>query len=294
MAGGPAIAGEAVAQERAATAAEFERLHERVAELEVLLAEANATPGRGRLPRPPIDPLAGRAGHSINAIAASREGLAIYDAEERLVFCNDVYVGLYPALADVLKPGISFETVIRVAIGRGRHPEAAGRRDGHRSPPVASDGPLIEFAHRQVRVIFRYTSYYYKTLHRTLNPEHLQDGVLQSIQLDVLSLLWLKQDARGPLWPIIDVEQRDLVQLDIPRFTAYTNDEGMSLATGQWIEGCFAKPSYEAVRDRLEQLGEEDLDRQVRLIRKSLASEAVAPTMVSSPSEVEAQAFSDG
>ena len=46
MAGGPAIAGKALARERAAAAAEFERLRERVAELESkdnsLLAEANS------------------------------------------------------------------------------------------------------------------------------------------------------------------------------------------------------------------------------------------------------------
>jgi PAS domain S-box-containing protein len=69
-------------------------------------------------------------GWPTEAIEALSEGLAIYDADERLVFCNEEYRRTLPRLAalGILQPGISFSDILRTGIARGFVP--AGYRDG--------------------------------------------------------------------------------------------------------------------------------------------------------------------
>jgi class 3 adenylate cyclase len=55
-----------------------------------------------------------------HAIESISEGFSLYDAEDRLVICNNRYhEQLYPGMSDDVKPGMSFEAVIRAAIERG-------------------------------------------------------------------------------------------------------------------------------------------------------------------------------
>jgi PAS domain S-box-containing protein len=48
-----------------------------------------------------------------DAIENISEGFAIYDAEERLVMCNQRYREMFPGSADVIKPGTRFEDIVR-------------------------------------------------------------------------------------------------------------------------------------------------------------------------------------
>ncbi len=52
------------------------------------------------------------------AIDGISDGFAIYDPEDRLVLCNDQYQALYPDIADVLVPGVTFEQVLRALAER--------------------------------------------------------------------------------------------------------------------------------------------------------------------------------
>ena len=55
-----------------------------------------------------------------DAIESISEGFSLYDADDRLVICNSRYhEQLYPGMSDVVKPGTSFEAVIRAAVERG-------------------------------------------------------------------------------------------------------------------------------------------------------------------------------
>ena len=54
-----------------------------------------------------------------SAIAVISEGFALYDAEDRLVTCNDRYRTLFTEAADVITPGTPFETILRTAAERG-------------------------------------------------------------------------------------------------------------------------------------------------------------------------------
>ena len=56
--------------------------------------------------------------HLAKAIETISDGFAIYDAEDRLVLCNDQYRALYPGLADVLVPGTDYEHILRALVER--------------------------------------------------------------------------------------------------------------------------------------------------------------------------------
>ncbi|MFQ5541982.1 MAG: type 2 lanthipeptide synthetase LanM, partial [Candidatus Binatia bacterium] len=147
-----------------------------------------------------------------------------------------------------------------------------------RGSVVAPDGPVSTLAHQPVRFIFRATSIYQSILLRTQHPSVLRDGADQSIQLDMLSKPLLKGPAKHLLWPLLQEERQALERLDIPRFVACSDDDGLSTNAGGRIEHCFIKPSYNLVLDRLNQLCDEDLDRQLSLIRDSLSSRSADKT----------------
>ena len=83
------------------------------------------------------------------AIENISEALSLYDAEDRLVMCNNKYrTLLYPGDAAEISPGMTFESIIRRAAELGYVKDAAGRVEEwvrerlarHREP----DGPHIQ------------------------------------------------------------------------------------------------------------------------------------------------------
>ncbi|MFQ5755719.1 MAG: PAS domain S-box protein [Acidiferrobacterales bacterium] len=64
-----------------------------------------------------------------SAVENLEDGLAFYDSEDRLVFCNEAYRRLHPAIRDMLKPGVLFEDLVRAHARRGQIPEAIGREE---------------------------------------------------------------------------------------------------------------------------------------------------------------------
>ena len=56
----------------------------------------------------------------VDAIESLADGFVIYDAEDRLVICNEKYKEFYHKSADLLVPGASFEQIIREGALRGQ------------------------------------------------------------------------------------------------------------------------------------------------------------------------------
>ena len=56
-----------------------------------------------------------------SAVDTLDEALVIFDREDRLVFCNQRYRDCYPLVRDLIRPGVSFETLVRAwrALGGG-------------------------------------------------------------------------------------------------------------------------------------------------------------------------------
>jgi len=61
-----------------------------------------------------------------DALDSISEGFVLFDADGRLLVCNDRYRQAYPNIADVLVPGVTFEEILRVAAERGGHGEGQG------------------------------------------------------------------------------------------------------------------------------------------------------------------------
>lgn len=62
------------------------------------------------------------------AIESINEGFVLFDADDRLVRCNQKYRELYAMSLDALVPGTTFEDLIRYGVEKGQY------RDAHRNP----------------------------------------------------------------------------------------------------------------------------------------------------------------
>ena len=58
------------------------------------------------------------------AIESFSEGLALFDADDRLLFCNNRYREFYTQVADNIRPGIGFEDLIRLKVASGLFAES--------------------------------------------------------------------------------------------------------------------------------------------------------------------------
>lgn len=99
----------------------------------------------------------------IDAIESIAEGFSLYDAKDTLVLCNSRYRDdLYAGIADIVVPGVAFETILRSAAERGLVRGAEARVDEwiserlafHRNPAGVllqqqSDGRWIQIDERK-------------------------------------------------------------------------------------------------------------------------------------------------
>ncbi|TGD67545.1 response regulator [Tabrizicola sp. WMC-M-20] len=61
------------------------------------------------------------------AVEAIPDGFVLFDREDRLLTCNQQYRDIYPETADILRPGVTFEDMLRHGLARGKYAEAVGR-----------------------------------------------------------------------------------------------------------------------------------------------------------------------
>lgn len=62
----------------------------------------------------------------INSLSA---GITIYDADDRVVMCNEAHLRIFDKLRDVIQPGRRFEEVSRIGVQRGLFAEAQGQEE---------------------------------------------------------------------------------------------------------------------------------------------------------------------
>ncbi|WP_146010370.1 ATP-binding protein [Acidimangrovimonas sediminis] len=67
--------------------------------------------------------------HLARAIGAIDDGFALYDAEDRLVMCNQKYHEFYSISNDLIRPGVTFEEMIREGVRRGQYADAVGQEE---------------------------------------------------------------------------------------------------------------------------------------------------------------------
>ncbi|APX22077.1 MAG: hybrid sensor histidine kinase/response regulator [Rhodobacteraceae bacterium] len=64
-----------------------------------------------------------------SAVEELPDGFVIYDADDRLLMCNAPYRRIYEKSAPAIRPGASFEDILRYGLSQGQYPEAAGREE---------------------------------------------------------------------------------------------------------------------------------------------------------------------
>ena len=139
----------------------------------------------------------------------------------------------------------------------------------HRGELLGPSGPIGRFAGDEVRVILRPTMAYSNLLAQSHHPDMLRDALDRDRFLD---RLWLVAGKLARPAEVIAAEQEDLRAGDIPLFTTRPGSRDLFTSRGERIADFFDEPSLAHVERRLAGLSGEDLDKQVRFLRCSLAT----------------------
>ena len=137
---------------------------------------------------------------------------------------------------------------------------------------LASDGPLRELKNQRVRIILRPTLLYSILLDDTLTADYSTDGVDREIQFDILCQTMIDQKEKSEFWPIITQEKEDLLQVDVPIFSAPSNSTDLEISNNKTLEKCFEETSYQRAINQIKKLSLEDLEAQIELINSALYS----------------------
>ena len=97
------------------------------------------------------------------AVEALPDAFVFFDADDRLVICNERYRQFYPRSGDAMVPGARFEDILRAGLARGEYADAAGREEdwlaarlaAHRRPELTLEQRLADG--RWLRVLERMT-----------------------------------------------------------------------------------------------------------------------------------------
>lgn len=139
----------------------------------------------------------------------------------------------------------------------------------HREELLAENGPIAKFAGDTVRVIVRATQTYTTLLTESFHPDVLRNALERDRLLD---RLWLAVEHLPHLAKLIPAECEDLLKGDIPMFTTRPKSKNLQTSSGQQIVDFLDEPSLVSVQRRVQQLSEDDLQRQLWIIRASLTS----------------------
>jgi type 2 lantibiotic biosynthesis protein LanM len=137
----------------------------------------------------------------------------------------------------------------------------------HRDELLAEVVP--RFAQDHVRCLLRPTRDYALLLRESFHPVVLQDALDRDRFFD---RLWMSVEQQPSLSRLIAAERKDLLRGDIPLFTSHPGCRDLFTSTGETIPAFFVEPSLDSVKKRVQQLDEQDLQRQTWVIRASFTS----------------------
>src|SRR5262249_42620754 len=139
----------------------------------------------------------------------------------------------------------------------------------HRDELWSESGPLSLFRHQNTRFVLRNTRLYRTLLDQSLQPEYLQsEHTFEQYFEDLIQ----KLPAQAYGWFPDRVWRSEIAALkclDVPMFTAPVDSKTLFADDGQSIDGAIRESGYDSVKRIIGSLGEEDLRRQMALIRMS-------------------------
>lgn len=142
----------------------------------------------------------------------------------------------------------------------------------HRRELLAEGGLLARMAGDEARVLLRATRTYGHLLQESFHPFLLRDALERDRHLDNLWQAVLDSPA---LEAVVAAEREELLQGDIPLFSARLDSRDLLGAGGRVWPGFLERSGLELVRSRLADLDEGDLARQVWFLRASVAAHQI-------------------
>ncbi len=130
-------------------------------------------------------------------------------------------------------------------------------------------GLLRQFFQDEVRVIARATQTYAALFQESFHPDVLRN---ESDRLSIFERLREAAADRPALEKLVPAERNDLQRGDIPLFTTRPASLHLWTSTGEMIENYFDESGIELVERRVLQLSENDLERQLWIVRASIAT----------------------
>ncbi|HEX9945381.1 MAG TPA: type 2 lanthipeptide synthetase LanM family protein [Thermoanaerobaculia bacterium] len=140
----------------------------------------------------------------------------------------------------------------------------------HREELLAPGGWIDRFADDPVRAVLRPTRVYGLLLTESFHPDVLRDALDRDLLFD---RLWVGVEDQPSLARVTAAEHRDLRAGDVPAFAACPCSTDLWTSRGERVSGFFAETAVAVVRRRLGALGEQDLRRQLALLRLSLGTQ---------------------
>jgi len=64
-----------------------------------------------------------------SAVEELPDGFVMYDADDRLLMCNQPFRDYYKKSSDIMEPGVTFEEILRHGLARGQYPAAEGNEE---------------------------------------------------------------------------------------------------------------------------------------------------------------------
>lgn len=143
----------------------------------------------------------------------------------------------------------------------------------HRSNLLGNSGPLSVFRQVTIRIVLRSTRNYALLLLESLHPSLLQNALHRDCFFDHL---WQQVSHQPYLERVVAYEHGDLLRGDIPLFTTKTTSHDLLTSSGDAIADFFGISGWTSVQNRIVALSNDDAERQIWLIRASLAERLAA------------------
>jgi type 2 lantibiotic biosynthesis protein LanM len=151
----------------------------------------------------------------------------------------------------------------------------------------ATKKELIEnFAGLPVRKIVRSTQFYYMLLLRLKDHRTMGEGVEWSAQADFISRLADWSSEEDVSWPLVHAERAAVLELNVPLFVSQSEGNEICDATGVLAQ-MIATSGMDRVRSRLENLADDDIAWQIKVIRENTNSISISAAPRAPTSELE-------
>lgn len=132
-------------------------------------------------------------------------------------------------------------------------------------------GELRFFDDINLRFLFRSTQVYASILDNLLSPRYLSSATLYGIRLELLSRAFVTTTTKPIYWAVNAREREEMLLRDIPCFSFYSNDKILRVSEDETVSDYFKTSCIQAILNRLDILGDEDLAFQLKVIGESLA-----------------------